>query len=419
MSSPCDFVTTPDAHRPGAVREGSRSPPAGDLELQPSAASLDRKTVTMKDPRHGTCVALPMRPMPKHPTRISALLGALALHSATVACTSDVSLPAPGAAVPAVEKAPATVSRRADVNALLGLPGQPAPWESEGAVLGAERGALRKRLRTAELERYGVDLLTVPLPSATSARLWFGFDSAFSAQALEHAAANNDGFPHYTGELEARCSSVEVRGEFLGEDRNAIRKALATRLGAPIPTEDEHIELFFDHERQRRITWFGIDDDELPVLVIDPFIPLSTLFGPEGRVQLGKTSWPGVRDATAFVMAGAREGWSCQYGYGGGERIENGECSLPSTEVSDGVRIELALHPDGWQGMRLSGADDPTGRNPLPALEAALEASYGAMETNEAGTRLFPHGVTLTARGREPADAWTVQIPHQGTSPDG
>ena len=120
MSSPCDFVTTPDAHRPGAVREGSRSPPAGDLELQPSAASLDRKTVTMKDPRHGTCVALPMRPMPKHPTRISALLGALALHSATVACTSDVSLPAPGAAVPAVEKAPATVSRRADVNALKG-----------------------------------------------------------------------------------------------------------------------------------------------------------------------------------------------------------------------------------------------------------------------------------------------------------
>lgn len=292
---------------------------------------------------------------------------------------------------------------------LLGDDGHMPEWESVH-ILGTERSTLRDRLRTKERPEYGVEELALSLPSGARVRLWLEFQSMRS-EAWVHRSTHPDGFANLVGADEIdRCTSIDVRGEFDGESRANAHRVLMARFGPP-KVIDDRVELFFDVKRRRRLMWFGYDDNDYPVFVVERFMPLADVFGAKGRVRVGKLSWPEIDSAGSFVLAGAIEHWDCRFGNGWGDQMENGECTLPSSETSHSLRMALSFHPDGWQGLRVSGSHDETGVDPIPAVEAALTASLGPMLAVEDGVRRFPGGVTLHEGGEEVLDTWTVRFP--------
>lgn len=301
-----------------------------------------------------------------------------------------------------------------DMNALLGKGAGPADWEGGEDVLANPRSVLRTKVATTELAQYGVDHRRLELPSGRSPSLWFSFVEAWPASAFEPAYRTDSEFPDFGAQEPVHvCTSFDVRGEFEPALREAWRNALELRLGPA--TSVEGLDTFYDHERQRRITWFDSYDSQLPILSVERYVALSSLFAMPGQIAFGGKNWLEFDSAQSFAEFGAANGWACQNGFELGDKKSGAGCVLPPSEFST-LHVDIAIRPEEPKRLRIVGRylASPQQKGGFEAeLIQAMSISFGEAKRGEEGSTIFANGAMLAFEHRGESVKWILE--HQDT----
>lgn len=316
----------------------------------------------------------------------------------------------PREATPRKDEAPRPAATpSSDLDALLG-------WERED-VLGMALSDLRAKHESAWLEEYGVEQVTVQLPSGQSVQIWLSLDEVWPKDALERVYASaKDDMPSSV-DLEARVQRV-VAYDLRGDLDHALVEALEARLielhGQPQSFEAGWGSVFLDAEHQRRIVLVNDLDPDLPVFVVERYLPLTSVFPGQRRVEFVGRSWDEVDKAQALVEFLSEQGWVCWFGYDGGEALTGGSCTLPMLEVTDAaIDFEITANSRRLRLVMRGHFSDTERTKADAAIVAAVTRSFGegSSAQDEDGRERydFGEGVRLTRTDAGTHSTWTFE----------